>query len=64
MNCNNTHVYPLDEEHLHTLEGEDCICHPKVDPVYSEGVYQGKVIVHNSFDGRELLERKYGETVL
>jgi hypothetical protein len=64
MNSENIHVYPQDEEQMHDLIGEHCICQPKVERVYSEGVYKGTVIVHNSFDGRELLERKYGETTL
>jgi hypothetical protein len=57
------HVYPLHDLHQHKTEGEDCPCHPRIEHVYSDDgkVYRGKLIIHNSFDGRELLERKYGE---
>lgn len=42
------HVYPLDDDRPHVLTWTGCACNPQV---------KGEVVVHNSFDGRELLER-------
>lgn len=46
------HVLPVNDIAEHS-ESDDCICHPKIS--YVDG--GGKVVVHNSFDGREILER-------
>lgn len=45
------HVYPLRDLQPHALTRE-CACHPRLEQV--EGVL---LITHNSFDGRELVER-------
>ena len=47
------HVYPLDDLREHDLESDNCACHPRIKYV-GDG---GKVVVHNSWDGREFLER-------
>ena len=51
------HVYPLRDLQPHTLTCE-CACHPRLDEV--DG-HQRRImlVTHNSFDGRELVER-YG----
>lgn len=41
------HVYPLDDLREHNTDGSQCWCNPTHD---------GDTIVHNSMDGRELLE--------
>jgi hypothetical protein len=46
------HVLPQDDIKEHT-ESNDCECKPTVRYV-GEG---GKVVIHNSYDGREFLER-------
>ena len=53
------HVYPLNDRHEHVTEGDEghkgnCPCNPRVE---WEG--QSRIVIHNSFDGRELLERKF-----
>jgi hypothetical protein len=45
------HVYPTNDLAPHDTESEDCPCHPLVK--YVEG---GKLVIHNSWDGREELE--------
>lgn len=45
------HVYPIDDIVSHILQGDGCLCSPSVETV--EG---GAVVVHNSWDDRELLE--------
>jgi hypothetical protein len=47
------HVYPLNGLRTHDTESRECSCGPKVE-VYSFGQ---AVIVHNSYDGREITER-------
>lgn len=42
------HVLPIDDLVEHEEEGDDCVCGPRVE--FVEG---GKVVVHNSLDGRE-----------
>jgi len=44
------HVYPTDDWIEHKLEGLDCICEPKID-------WNNKLVIHNSADGREELEK-------
>lgn len=46
------HVLPVHDLKEHT-ESEDCACHPRVS--FVDG--GGKVVVHNSYDGREFLEQ-------
>lgn len=48
----NIHILPMNDLIPHT-ESVDCLCHPKVE---LEGDTQ--IVVHNSFDKREELERK------
>jgi hypothetical protein len=47
------HVYPLNDIIEHKTDDIDCICLPTVKEV--EG---GTIIVHNSFDGREDVEKQ------
>lgn len=47
-----THVYPLDDLIPHNTESRDCSCSPRI-----EESKKGTVVVHNSFDGRELQEQ-------
>jgi hypothetical protein len=53
------HVFPTDEEVLHTTYGETCFCNPKVEPTPSanEGKFH-RIVIHNSTDGREFKEGK------
>ena len=44
-----THVLPIKDDSDHTVDST-CECHPRVD------LEDGLVIIHNSFDGREVLE--------
>lgn len=46
------HVLPVNDLKEHT-ESDDCECQPRVEYV-GEG---GKVVVHNSYDGREYWEQ-------
>lgn len=45
------HTYPTRDLVEHLLDGPFCICMPKVTE-YEFCIY----VVHNSFDGREILE--------
>lgn len=51
------HVYPLNDLREHVTDGDGhvgkCPCSPKVE---WEGLT--RIVVHSSFDGRELLEKK------
>jgi len=47
------HVLPVNDLKEHT-ETDDCACHPRIEYVGGEG---GKVVVHNSYDGREVYEQ-------
>lgn len=51
MSNDTIHILPLNDLKEHT-ESDECECHPTVKHV--DG---GKVVVHNSYDGREFLER-------
>ena len=46
------HIYPLNDVYEHDTESEFCKCNPKIED---------KLIIHNSFDGREYVEKKYEE---
>jgi len=50
MNSNWQHIFPLDEEDKHDLEGFYCDCDPRID-------WDNDLVVHNSFDGREAVEQ-------
>ena len=43
------HVYPLDEEAKHILEGTTCPCGVQVDWEYG-------IVIHNAFDHRQVIE--------
>lgn len=47
------HVYPLGDARAHDTSNGPCPCSPK-EELWNEG--RVIVIVHNSFDGRELVE--------
>jgi hypothetical protein len=44
------HILPINDIHPH-IEEDSCKCQPKVQHV--EG---GTLVIHNSYDGREVLE--------
>jgi hypothetical protein len=46
------HVYPVNDLKEHDVESRYCSCRPKLEEV--EG---GMVVVHNSWDGREIREQ-------
>ena len=46
------HILPIKDQHPHTEEGYRCLCNPKLR-VENEHL----IIIHNSWDGRELKER-------
>lgn len=53
------HVSPIRDEREHVLEGTQCWCHPEVlwnDPETGEPFTEA-LVVHNSADGRELIEQ-------
>jgi hypothetical protein len=53
------HVYPVNDEREHELDGTMCPCNPKVefaDPVTREP-YCEALVIHNAFDCREVVER-------
>lgn len=53
---NDQHVYPLNDLLPHNTEGTECHCDPKIEVVGGS-----LLIVHNSFDGRELREQALKE---
>lgn len=50
------HVLPVNDLIEHDEEGDECICGPKVEPVFREDGSNGWLISHHSLDGRELQE--------
>ena len=50
------HVLPVNDLREH-VESEDCWCHPRIERVGDDGW----LVVHNSADGRELVEPAWGE---
>lgn len=50
------HVYPVNDLDEHAVDNcfDECRCHPRVQEESN-----GYVIVHNSFDGRERMERYF-----
>ena len=46
------HVLPVNDLEPHDEEGTTCKCEPRVE--FVEG---GMLVVHNSFDGREMIEQ-------
>jgi hypothetical protein len=53
MSDNAQHVYPMNDLKPHKLEGLECPCKPR-----TQWVNDNLIVIHNSFDGRELLEKK------
>ncbi len=47
-----SHVYPLNDEREHVTEGTMCWCDPRLITDEPE-----LIVVHNSADGRELIEQ-------
>lgn len=50
---NAVHCYPLNDLQPHATDGLPCPCGPTKETVEGGGV----VMIHNSFDGREILEK-------
>lgn len=50
------HVWPDDDLIDHDLDGDDCVCGPRTEPVERDDGSVGWVIVHHSLDGREHAE--------
>lgn len=46
------HVYPVGDLSNHNIEDGKCYCRPR-----SEEWHGSTIIIHNSFDGREIVER-------
>lgn len=46
------HVEPANDLKAHVIKGTNCHCKPRVD-VQPNGA---KIVIHNSYDGRELYE--------
>lgn len=53
---NDWHVYPLDDVVGHEVDGGDCACGPRLDPVKREDGSMGWMHIHHSIDGRERVE--------
>ena len=52
------HVYPVNDEREHELEGTMCPCGPRVewsDPK-TGAAYAEALVIHNAFDCREIVE--------
>lgn len=52
------HVYPVNDEREHELEGTVCPCEPHVewhDPETGEP-YAQAMVIHRAFDGRDVIE--------
>lgn len=45
------HVYPLGDIIQHDTETDNCVCQPKIEFINGE-----KLVIHNSFDEREIFE--------
>lgn len=53
------HVVPVNDLREHTVEDFDCECDPTIewiDPETELPYEDGPLVIHNSWDGRELLE--------
>jgi hypothetical protein len=54
-----THIYPLNDEREHVLEGHGCWCEPRLlwnDPETEEPLTEG-LVIHNAADCREIIEQ-------
>lgn len=52
------HVYPINDEREHDLDGTMCPCEPHVewsDPETGEP-YAQALVIHRAFDGRDVIE--------
>lgn len=43
---NTWHVYPVREEKIHSLEGLDCPCNPKIEKQFNGGM----LVIHNKYE--------------
>jgi len=50
------HVYPVNDIVEHDTQSDHCACHPKI-----EYVCHWKIVIHNSWDQRELFEMETAE---
>lgn len=50
------HILPIDDLREHT-DGIDCLCVPEVRYEDGDGVLPEPICIHNSWDGRELVEQ-------
>mgnify|MGYP001584846177 CR=1 FL=1 len=50
---NNYHVEPINDKFPHNTKSSVCLCNPRIDK-QSNGVL---IIIHNSWDKREIWER-------
>jgi hypothetical protein len=51
MADNDSHIYPINDLREHITVGVDCPCKPEVEVVGAS-----LLIIHNSFDHREIVE--------
>jgi len=60
------HVIPIGDEKPHETTHE-CACRPTVewvDPTDGKPYENGPLVIHNSYDGREYVERAIGESLV
>jgi len=50
------HVNPINDLHEHIIETVDGVCSCPCQPKYTESEDGELIVIHNSFDGREVLE--------
>lgn len=50
-------IAPTDDQIVHDLAGDECVCGPQVVPVTRGDGSVGWLYVHNSLDGREAAEK-------
>lgn len=53
------HVHPINDEKPHNLEGPTCPCNPRVEYINPEDglpYVDGPIVIHNSWDCREVVE--------
>lgn len=49
-------MVPVNDLHEHFSDGTPCLCSPRIEPVYSGSRFCGNIVIHNSWDGREVWE--------
>ena len=52
MSNDDIHVYPLNDLQEHITTGTDCLCSPRIEVIGAT-----LIIVHNSWDHREIVEQ-------